>query len=406
MKRDALQRLISPLAVEEFVAQYWMKRSVHIAGGTDKVGDLFSLDAFRAAVAAAAQRPDAARQGFEVRAGAIRAIPASTIDAELAAGSTICVSAIEVGDRKLAAFAAELKQQLAFPGRVSVHAYLSPKGSGFSFVHFDARIATTLQIAGRKRWRYAQHSSLPWPAHNVRIAPDGSLDWHQPPSPWERAAGLPGKLELVDVVLEPGHVLCLPAGTFHAAEAVDDLSLSININFNYSGFFELLLPFLRDRLAYTPGWREPPPAVAAEHALPPRIEEFMRARIAELRGLLDALEGFNKLDLAMIWHQAQHAIDPRVSGTLGKVLEPRDTLNVVSTSFFADALGKGYFVTAHGAVEVFGEALFPFARELVQHRSFVAEEALAWSGTETPYTWDKLKAVLDALIQRGVLVPA
>lgn len=381
-----------------------MQRSVHIPGGAEKVGDLFSLDAFRAAVAAAAQRPDAPRHGFEVRAGATRAIAASTIDAELAAGNTICVSAIELGDRKLAALAAELKQQLAFAGRVSVHAYLSPKGSGFSFVHFDARIATTLQIAGRKRWRYAQHSSLPWPAHNVRIAPDGSLDWHQPPSPWELAAGLPGKLDLAEVVLEPGHVLCLPAGTFHAAEAVDDVSLSININFNYSGFFELLLPYLRDRLAYLPGWREPPPAVAADQALPPRVGEFMGARIAELRRLLDALEGFNKRDLAMIWHHAQHASDLPVAA--GKPVEPRDTLHVVSASFFPDALGKGYFVTARGPVEIFGDALFPFARELVQHRSFVAEEALAWSGTETPYTWDTLKPVLDALIQRGMLVPA
>jgi len=404
VKRDALQRLIAPLAVDNFVTQYWMQRSVHIAGGVDKVAGVFSLDAFRAAVAAAAQRPDAARQGFEVRAGAMRAIPAATIDAELAAGNTICVSAIELGDRTLAALAAELKNQLAFPGRVSVHAYLSPKGSGFSFVHFDARIATTLQIAGRKRWRYAQQSSLPWPAHNVRIAPDGSLDWHMPPSPWEQQAGLPGMLDLTEVVLEPGHVLCLPPGTFHAAEAVDELSLSININFNYGGFFDLLLPYLRDRLAYSPAWREPPPAVAPEQAVPARIAEFTHARIAELRRALDALEGWSKLELASIWHQSLHAPDPRVPSSLVRALERTDTLHVVNASFFTESSERGFIATGRGLVEINGAALFPFAREVVTHRSFVAEEALAWS--EPPYKWDALKQVLAVLVQRGVLVAA
>src|SRR5262249_29776952 len=182
----------------------------------------------------------------------------------------------------LTEFAADLKRQLAFVGRVMVNAYLSPRGSGFSFVHFDARIATTLQIAGKKRWRYAERSSLPWPAHNVRIAPDGSLTWRHPPTLWEKNAGLPGKIDLAEVVLEPGPVLCLPAGTFHAAEAVDDVSLSINVNFNYGGFFDLILPYLREALAALPSWREPPPAmVEAEKTagpMPPAVASFVVAR--------------------------------------------------------------------------------------------------------------------------------
>ena len=250
-------------------------------------------------------------RGFSVRAGPARQIMPWTINAELAAGQTICVSAIELGDERLATFAAELKRELSFPGYVGVHAYLSPPGSGFSFLHFDARIATTLQILGRKRWRYADTSSLPWPAHNVRFTPDGRLDWHLPPSPWEERAELRPDVPLAEVVLSPGDVLCLPAGTLHAAEAVDDLSLSININFNFGGLFELIGAYLRAALPELPGWREPPPAVLAAElaaeksgdALPPAVAAYMVARLDELRRLLDQLDPRHGNELAALWRR-------------------------------------------------------------------------------------------------------
>jgi len=305
----ALERLIAPFGVEEFITQYWMQRSFFVRGGPDKVGDLFSLDSFHAAVAAAARRTDAPQRGFSVRAGATRTIMPWTIASEVAAGETICVSAIEVGDARLAELAAELKRELAFAGRVGVHAYLSPRGSGFSFLHFDARIATTLQIAGRKRWRYAERSSLPWPAHNVRFAPDGRLDWHQPPAAWEERVPLRGDLPLAEVVLEPGDLLCLPAGTFHAAEAVDDVSLSININFNYGGFFDLVGAYLNARLPELAGWREAPPAPLPGElergGLPPRVVEFMVARLDELRRVIDELDPRNGGEVAALWHRAR-----------------------------------------------------------------------------------------------------
>jgi ribosomal protein L16 Arg81 hydroxylase len=401
MKRDALARFLAPMSPEEFVATYWLQRSAHIPGTAEKVGALFSVDAFHAAVDAAARRPDAGRAGFEVRAGAMRAIDPSAIDTELAAGQTICVSGIDLGNAALAELAAALKRELAFPGRVGVHAYLSPRGSGFSFTHFDARVATTLQISGRKKWKYAQQASLPWPQHNVRIAPDGSLDWHQPPSPWEQRANLPGTLDLAEVVLEPGHVLCLPPGTFHAAEAVDELSLSININFNYSGFFEVILPFLRETLAASPTWREPPPGAVEEtlaaHAMPPQHAAFFKARIAELRRAIDALEAAGP----MLWHQSLHALSPRPVNPV-VVIAPEDTIDVASVTYLPASPTSGYLVTARGAIPIKVPAV-AFAKELVQHKHFVAREALAWSGTDTPLRWDDLHQMLTALVARGVI---
>ncbi|MFN0246641.1 MAG: JmjC domain-containing protein [Kofleriaceae bacterium] len=400
MKRDALARFLAPMSPEAFLATYWLQRSVHIPGTAAKVGDLFSVDAFHAAVTAAARRPDAGPAGFDVRAGAMRKIDASAIGTELAAGQTICVSGIDLGNPALAQLARDLKRELAFPGRVGVHAYLSPRGSGFSFTHFDARVATTLQIAGRKKWKYALTTSLPWPHHNVRIAPDGSLDWHTPPSPWEQRANLPGTLDMIEVVLEPGHVLCLPPGTFHAAEAVDDISLSINVNFNYSGFFELIFPYLRETLAASSSWREPPPgaldpAIAVE-AFPATQAEFFAARIAELHEAVDSLAEAGP----MLWHQAMHALAPRpVSSVV--VIEPTDRIDVASVSYLPASATNGFLVTARGPIAITAPAV-AFAKELVQHQHFVAEEALAWSGGE-PYRWVELHSMLTTLVARGVL---
>src|SRR5262249_6550507 len=117
----------------------------------------------------------------------------------------------------------------------------------------------------------------------------------------------------------------------HAAEAVDDISLSININFNYSGFFDLILPYLRETLASSPEWREPPPAAAAPPtgSLPPAIADFMSARVADLRHELDAVDPRFSLDPARIWHHATGAgavVEREPSATRGADMKPETWL--------------------------------------------------------------------------------
>jgi ribosomal protein L16 Arg81 hydroxylase len=103
---------------------------------------------------------------------------------------------------------------------------------GFSFVHFDARIATAIQIEGRKKWRFANRPSIPWPIHNGIINDNGMIEWQFPPTAWEQQIKPVMALEWTEVVLEQGDFLCLPAGTLHQAKAVDGHSLSLNVNFN------------------------------------------------------------------------------------------------------------------------------------------------------------------------------
>ncbi len=224
------------MPADDFIENYWSQRSIYIQGEPGKLSWLFNLEAFHEAIEVASQSPDATRLGFGITAAVVEAIPASAVATKCDSGNTICVSAIDAGSSTLAEFAAELKTELNFPGRVAVNAYWSPPGTGFSFLHFDARNATTIQLEGRKKWRYSERASLPWPTQNGRVDDSGTIEWHRPPSQWEREIKLPMDVPMNEVVLEPGDVLCLPAGTLHEAEAFGERSLSLNFNFNFAGF--------------------------------------------------------------------------------------------------------------------------------------------------------------------------
>lgn len=244
-RQDAIQTLLAPMDPDEFIETYWKQKSVYIPGHADKLPRLFNtrlfdIEVFHEAIAIAEKSSDANRLGFGITAAVETAIPASVVAAEYEAGKTICVSSIHAGDKTLAAFAAELKSQLSFPGRVCVNAYLSPPGTGFSFVHFDARIATAIQIEGRKKWRFADRASVPWPIHNGTVNDAGMIEWQKPPTPWEQKFKPAGDLQWTEVILEPGDFICLPAGTLHQAEAVGGHSLSLNVNFNHVSW----LPFV------------------------------------------------------------------------------------------------------------------------------------------------------------------
>jgi ribosomal protein L16 Arg81 hydroxylase len=236
-KRNALQALLAPMKPHEFIEIYWEQKSVYIPGSADKLQGLFNIDAFHKAIARSENSPHANSLGFKITAAVDTDIPASTVSSEYSAGKTICVSSIHAGDETLAAFAAKLKSQLSWTGRVAVHSYLSPIDTGFSFVHFDARIATAIQIEGRKKWRFADRSSVPVSIHNGTISDAGMIIWQTPPTPWEQQLKPFMDLKWTEVTLEPGDILCLPAGTLHEAEAVGGHSLSLNVNFNQ------ILPF-------------------------------------------------------------------------------------------------------------------------------------------------------------------
>ena len=118
-----------------------------------------------------------------------------------------------MADPALARWAQAIRAQLNFSGTVGVNCYVSPDGAGLP-MHYDRRVATTLQIAGRKRWTFSTEAARPWPDRNATFK-NGQI---------VSAAADPGTppadMTFRTVELSPGDLLCLPAGAWHSARGI------------------------------------------------------------------------------------------------------------------------------------------------------------------------------------------
>jgi ribosomal protein L16 Arg81 hydroxylase len=283
---NALQRILHPLSVEQFVERYFQRRSFKLSGARRKFDFLLSQDEFLQGLARATR----IRAVFP----RLRQATISPADVEhmYEAGATICVTGMEQAHPKLHAVAEQVRTVLNYAGTVSFRAYLSPPGSGFD-LHFDARVATTLQIVGTKRWWYSDEPAVPFPTHNSGREPKGQRQYERP------------RIEtLKSVVMHPGDLLCLPAGAWHCAKGEGEkFSLALNMAFehNGAGAFDSIARMLHARLGDDPAWREPLPAVPANgRRLPAPVLETLRSRIDALQAELSALRD-NDAELARAW---------------------------------------------------------------------------------------------------------
>ncbi len=196
------------------------------------------------------------------------------------AGATVCVEGIGAVDETLRAVAVAAKRQVSFVGATDFRVYLSPSGQGFA-THFDARIATTLQIEGRKRWRFSKELALDWPHYQAAPGKDGGVEVGRALADWEMYRK-PNECTFEEIVLEPGDLLCLPAGSWHSAEAVGH-SLALNMAFGATGdFWDVIEPLVLSDLAKNWHWREPPPPIPWNPdttEFPPDVASYFDSRI-------------------------------------------------------------------------------------------------------------------------------
>jgi ribosomal protein L16 Arg81 hydroxylase len=292
-------RILAPLGVEEFRNQYWGQRALYLPGFASKFEFLFDEDRFHAAVRRCHAMQTLPGQ-FRLRAFKLddgsgltlgRDIAPTDIDAALAVGETICVNDISAGDDDLAFYADEFRRALGHAGHSRFNSYRSRQGGGAS-LHFDRRIACTLQISGNKRWRYARQPALSWPRVNaqadLRGAPrhigPGGLD------AWEQLEPVRAS-DLEEVRLSPGDLLCLPAGTWHDTCSEGD-SLALNLTSGPLGFSEVMRLALQTALEHEPVWRSVPAigAVEGEESWPPEALAYCRERLQEAAEVLQRLQ--------------------------------------------------------------------------------------------------------------------
>lgn len=254
---DSIAKLIAP-ATPALFAEKWGREPLLIRGSPHRYDYLIDERGFRAAMATGRPRVavlDPADPDEPLTAGSTRLVDPREIDAEMAAGRTVCVTGLSDGHPALAQLAAAFARTLGVPGVVRVNAFLSPPGSGAD-LHIDARVTLSLQVSGRKQWWHGARPAVSWPRSNAQVLPGGQPVWMYPwcgAEPWERLTPV-RRADLDNVVLNPGDLLCLPAGTWHAACAVDR-SLALNISISPADPARELADLLDPLLRGDPLWR-------------------------------------------------------------------------------------------------------------------------------------------------------
>lgn len=173
----------------------------------------------------------------------------------LNAGATICITNIHMADPFLARWAQAIRSQLNFTGTVGVNCYVSLDGSGLP-MHYDKRVATILQIAGKTRWKFSVEPAKVWPNSN-EVYEEGQVR--------EDIGRLPADMEFREVELEPGDMLCLPAGAWHSARGIG-FSLALNLYFAPRNLFDQFIPLLQNFALADEKWLGGPPATGEKNS--------------------------------------------------------------------------------------------------------------------------------------------
>jgi ribosomal protein L16 Arg81 hydroxylase len=285
-----LQELVSPISCAEFANAHFARSSLYVKGSPHKFEHIFNWGRLKQALWRGQKISD---RRYNIMAsftgGEDSGNPRGMIEANhsqvaelLNAGATICVTNIHMADPFLAQWAQAIRAQLNFTGTVGVNCYVSPDGSGLP-MHYDKRVATTIQIAGSKRWKFSIESAKPWPDTN-EVYQEGQFD---------KAAGKPPvDMEFREVELNPGDMLCLPAGAWHSARGVG-FSLALNLYFAPRNLLDQFIPLLQKFASSNEYWRAGSPATVekTQGCLPQTVSAYMRDRLDEFHQMvLDVLD--------------------------------------------------------------------------------------------------------------------
>lgn len=297
-----LRDLLAPLPVECLFDAFHQHRPFFRKGNPERYSQLLSLDEYdRTLDAFSRGQRDTTFEvsaAFSSRGETARALRMVTIQPwqhreVMRGGTSVRTMNFEQVHSKSAQLLAALKTQLGYLGDATVASVRSPDGQGYP-LHWDGVFVLSLQISGRKTWRYAPAPALPWPPTAAVQGPDGEPRWtgkfaHDRPLPPTRHFA---PSDYREVTLEPGDLLALPAGVWHEAHAHGD-SLALSLGFHPFSFSSLLLTLFESQFELDPSWYAIPPLLTGPQASEPMAQTsraYLAARLQEASERIRHLE--------------------------------------------------------------------------------------------------------------------
>ena len=219
-----LDLLLGGFDRKRFFTEHWERRSLHLAhGDPQRFSNLISVESFletdvRRCAELRANTRDA--HGWNVD------IPIQPAQAAkmFRAGMTICATALDESGPRGEVLQEHRRVISGAPG-VQFNCYYSPDQRGFG-LHFDTHPVWILQVAGSKHWTVSREPGVRNPLTNV-VYPPG-LDRIRLPWITLDRPDVGDQERFMQIRLDPGDVLYLPTGCWHAA-AAEGSSLALTL---------------------------------------------------------------------------------------------------------------------------------------------------------------------------------
>ena len=217
-----------------FFAEHWERRSLHIPGDDPRrfahlmsPENLFDREVRRCQHVKASTRD---RDGWNVE---IKIQPEQALKM-FRAGMTICASVLD-DSGPIGEVIKAYRAGVTTAAPPHVNCYYSPDARGYG-LHFDTHPVWILQVAGTKHWTVGREPAIVNPPFNV-IFPPGHDRLKLPWTTIDRP-DVDDRDRFMEVTLNPGDVLYMPAGAWHAARA-EGSSLALTVAVGRIGTFEL-----------------------------------------------------------------------------------------------------------------------------------------------------------------------
>ncbi len=334
------------------------------------------------------------------RPGVALYIPATQARAHYNHGAAVALHRITKYVSGLPGLEAALSAELGVKaGSVSTSLFAAPIGSGLP-QHFDGTDNIMIQLQGRKQ---VIISEIP----GFAMAQGEAYNPTEPPPHEMYAMAVegfppPDNVPLRTVDMEPGTVVYMPRGTWHATTAITD-SVGLSIGMRQPMILELVLAQLRLLLLQDARWRRPwyeSAQVPAGTGAAPGIEEML----TDLPRLVQALDGDlisqparpPTLAPAPIgWQTAFHLI-PTVTIELQPPVDPAGDWSIRLGGSSAGSNGRPYEAPVVAPV-------VPFCQWLAaQHSAFAAADL---TGLFPDIPRDFIMDMLRGLVDLGVIRP-
>jgi ribosomal protein L16 Arg81 hydroxylase len=229
------EKIISPISLDTFIAEYWEKKPLIIARGVSSYyQDLFSKQALESVLFCSTPKPPQLRviqnqqevlpDKYIKPTGQLNLNQLYKLYEE---GHTLVINGLDRLWLPLSILCRNL--QLAGNHTAIANCYASPKQSKGLMPHYDTHDVFVLQIEGAKQW-YVHEAPQPVPLlHSAQpIIPEGKL-------------GEPS----YSICLQAGDLLYIPRGFIHHAATSDSASsLHLTIGLYVTQWFDLLIQAL------------------------------------------------------------------------------------------------------------------------------------------------------------------